>query len=114
MDSRVFLVHQPSRWSLRNQRMEPLDMSPAEHYGEIVVAFPGLDRPPCSQQALPVLRRLFGDYKPSDYLIIAGDMDLLVWASYLAMRAAGCLKLLRWNGRKRLYEVSEAPVELFD
>lgn len=110
--SKVFVLHEPARWDGR--RMVPFDLSAADRYGERVVVFPGGDRPPPAQEALPALECAMRSYTRADYLLVAGDMDLLVWASVLALRnTSGMLNLLRWNNRSRRYECSSAPQGLW-
>lgn len=110
MTSRVFAVHQPTRWVYRERKMEPLDLSPAAAFGELVVILPGLDRPPTAPQALPTLRHALAAFTEADYLVVAGDMGLLVWASALALQAtSGKIQLLKWDNRGQCYEVEHAP-----
>ena len=108
--TKVFLVHEPTRWSIRNRVMEPLDLSPAKEHGELVVVFPGADRPPPAAQGLPELKRVMAGYTAADYLVVAGDMDLLVWAAALALKATGGrVNLLKWDSRGRRYEPVASP-----
>ena len=109
----VFLIHEPVRWN--GSRMVALDMSPAKDYGELKVIFPGQDRPPCVAEAMPAIADAMGLFTENDYLVIAGDMDLLIWAAALALEnTKGKVRLLRWDNRGRRYEVSEAPTEYFN
>lgn len=103
----VFVVHEPVRWNGR--RMVALDMSPAEKFGDLRVIFPGQDRPPPAQEAMPILQNAMCAFRPDDYLVIAGDMDLVVWAAALALKTtSGTLRLLKWDSRQRQYDVVES------
>ncbi len=118
MSSIVYAVHVPSRWDRRTNGMISVDMSPAAEHGELRVIFPGLDRPPSVAQALPAMRQTLAAFTPHDYLVLAGDMDLVVWASVLALKnTGGRLNLLKWDSRSRRYGVMQSPLcmtEIFD
>ena len=113
--SDVYLIHEPVQFDRRQNKMVPLRVSEAvERYGELKVVFPGADRPPRGDRALPVLAQAMGRFRPCDYLVLAGDWDIVVWAAVLAAKAtAGKIKLLKWNNRAREYDVIEAPPGLW-
>lgn len=113
--STVYVVHEPARWDHAAQAMVPIDISKAAEYGPLRIVLPGLNRPPAAAQALGALKAAFAGFGTDDYLLLAGDMDLLVWASSLALRrTGGKLNLLRWNNRGCAYRVCRAPDGLFD
>jgi len=115
MKNRVFIIHEPARWDASKKRMVPFDLSSVDDYGERVVIFPGGNRPPPWAEAGPRLLETMTQFKETDFLVIAGDIDFLVWASVLALRATnGKLKLLRWNNRSTRYDISTAPPELWN
>jgi hypothetical protein len=69
-----------------------------------------LKRPPANEKAIGAIHRTLAKFTPDDYLVVAGDMDLVIWASYLALsRTNGRLKLLKWNNRLRNYDLICAP-----
>jgi hypothetical protein len=114
MSSVVYVVHEPIRWNSRDRCMVPLDLTPAKQYGQLKLVLPGGNRPPPLTQAMPQLKETMAEFTDQDYLLLAGDMDLLVWAAALALRATGGrVKLLKFDNRTRLYEVRSTPEDLF-
>jgi hypothetical protein len=111
--STVFAVHQPARYDQTKRRMVPIDISKAERFGKMRLVFPGLDRPPPVDEAIPTLRTVLGVFKPTDYLVLAGDLDLVVFAAALALNATGGkINLLKWSNRLQDYELV-APCNIF-
>lgn len=105
---RVFIIHEQARW-VGNKRMA-LDFSSADIYGRRVVVFPDIDRSPPVEEAMPAVRQAMADFQPDDYLVIAGDMDLLIWAAAIALNnTGGRVNLLKWNNRSKAYDVCPAP-----
>jgi hypothetical protein len=87
-----------------------MDLKTAEKYGDLCIVLPGADRPPCGADALPTLRQAFRDFRDTDFLVIAGDLDLYTWAAALALQATGGkINLLKWDNRGRSYDVVKAP-----
>lgn len=110
--NRVFIIHEPARWY--NGHMVPFDLSPADAYGERCVIFPGGDRPPPWAIAGPAMQAALATFTEHDFLLVAGDMDMVVWASVLALRATGGkLRLLKWSNRSRGYEPVDAPDDIW-
>ena len=101
--SNVFLVHEPSKWDGR--RMVPIDMSPAYKFGSLVTIFPGPDRPPPIADGIETMEKVLADFTEHDFLVVAGDMDLVVWAAMIAKPK----KLLKWDSRRRCYDVHRWP-----
>ena len=59
---RVYLVHQPSMWDYAGRTLKPLDISRAAEYGELVLIFPGLGRPPKAEAALPIMAEKLAEF----------------------------------------------------
>lgn len=112
---RVYLINWPSFYDREKRCMVKREMDSGESFGELKVIFPGTDRPPASEQALPVLAREMASFRSIDYLVLAGDWDLVTWAAVLAARATkGKLQLLKWDNRGRCYSPIVAPVGLWE
>lgn len=110
---RAFVVHQPMRLDReRNTWVETVDLSCASEYGDLVFLLNTPERPPLDPEAsLPVLRDKLKDFRPDDYLVLAGDMNLVVYASIIAARlTGGWLNLLRWHPRDRRYVSLQAQI----
>lgn len=113
--SKVYFVHRPSQWDRVLRSMVPLDLTPAEKFGDIIVMIDGTDRPPSADEALPLMRKKLAGFTAADYLAVAGDFDLVVWASIIASRRVGDdLRLLKYNNRARDYDIKQAPRGLTD
>lgn len=110
--SKVFVVHEPSFWDRTKKRMVPMDIAPADKFGQRVVIFPGPDRPPRGEKAIPRMAEALATYTRNDFLLVSGHTDLLIWACVLAFRAGNGLTLLKWNNRERDYEAVPAPASL--
>jgi hypothetical protein len=109
----VYVVHEPVRWDRYKRKMTPVDLDPAKAFGELKILLPGHDRPPSAQEAFPVLKEAMCGFGPDDYLVVAGDMELLVWVAVLALKkTGGKLRLLKWDNRLHRYEVANSPAEL--
>ncbi len=114
-DSLVYVVHRPSRFDDRRCRMVPLNLKPAERFGNLKVIFPGVHLPPQGEAAAPGLIAGLRDFRPHDYLLVAGDMDLLVWAAMLATRASKAkLRLLKWDRQRGEYDVRTVPDSIME
>jgi hypothetical protein len=79
-------------------------------FGEIKVILP-----PNTQIAFspaPTIRRIsraLQDFKEDDYLLLIGDPTCIAIASIIAAnKTKGCLKVLKWDRRERLY----IPIQL--
>lgn len=110
MNNIVYVIHHPHRWDHQRRRMEPLDLSPAAEFGELRVIFPGSEPPPSLDEAVAPLGIALAGFTARDYLLIAGNMELVVWASFFAATACdGRMSLLKWDNRWRRYEVCPPP-----
>ena len=108
--SKVFIVNAPARWNSGQQVMVPLDMAPAAEYGDLVYIFEGTHRPPSGEPAYEHIRTAMNDFTSDDYLVIVGDMDLVIWAAYVGLQVTdGKLRLLKWNNRTKAYDKVDAP-----
>jgi hypothetical protein len=60
---------------------------------------------------LPAIREAMAEYRRGDYLVLAGDMNLVAFAAALAAReSGGSLGLLRWDGRGERYVALSAQL----
>lgn len=106
----VFALHEPVYFDKASRTMVPRDLSKATEFGKLSVVFPGLDLPPPIEECSAKLAQAMKHFKPTDYLLLGGDMDLVVFAAVLAAKnTGGKLKLLKWDGRMRKYYEVEAP-----
>jgi hypothetical protein len=109
----VFVTHEPVRYDREQRKMVPINLNRARPYGKLRVIFPGANRPPPIDEAAPELKRVMAEFRPSDRLLIVGDMDLLAFAAVLAAKACdGQLTLLKWDGRLQDYLEVKAPCGL--
>lgn len=110
MSSVVYAIHQPVRYDRVKREMVPVDLTAAKTFGQLHIVFPGRDRPPPITACADELKAAMARFKPHDRLLIAGDMDLIVFAAVLAAKACGGkLTLLKWDGRERRYHEVSAP-----
>lgn len=104
--AKCYIVHQPMRIDDRTGRWKPaVNLSPAGEYGDLVFMLDTPERPPLDPEAsLPTLRAKLADYRPEDYIVLAGDMNLVAYACVIAARVTGgLLNLLRWDPTERRY-----------
>jgi hypothetical protein len=112
---RVYLINWPVFYDREKKCMVRREMNVAESFGELKIIFPGTDRPPSSEKALPILAREMSLFSPLDYLVLVGDWELVTWAAVLAAKATkGKIKLLKWNSRAMNYEPITAPAGLWE
>lgn len=106
--SKVFIPQVPSRYDSRLGTWLPtVNVQPAERFGEVNIMLP----PEASRLETPsivaALKRMMKDYGPDDYVVALGDPMIIAIASVLAERAAGTLRLLRWDRNTREYIAME-------
>lgn len=110
----VYVIHEPVKWN-GNKMIKQVSLKPAEMFGSVKIIFPGTDRPPPPFEACAVLRKALSNFTADDYLVVLGDMDLVIWASLVAMlKVNGNLRLLKWNSRDRRYDLRVTPASLFN
>lgn len=103
---RAFVVHQPMRYDKPSESWVPnVDLSGAGEYGDLIFVLNTPERPPLDPEAsLPTLRDKLKDFQKHDYLVLAGDMNLVAYAVVLATKATGgYVNLLRWHPRDHRY-----------
>lgn len=100
----VYAVHQPSKWN-GSQMVPAMDLSPAKKFGALRFVFPGLDRPPPLPAAVYEIERITGEYTDADYLLLVGDMELVVWAGAFIYDFHNDLRMLKWDSQQRAYNV---------
>lgn len=108
---RVFIVHEPMRRDPRSKEMVPAhDLRPASQFGDLKFILPGAVRPALDpESSLPAIRDAMSGFMEDDYLAMVGDMNLVIWAAALGLRATGgIMKLLKWNNQDRCYVATQA------
>jgi hypothetical protein len=107
--SRVFIPQLPSRFDTTVDAWVPtVNVDPAKRFGELHIMLP----PEASRLDVAAvtiaLKRMMQDYGPDDYVLAAGDPMVLSIVAVLAERAAGVLRMLKWDRVQRIYQ----PVEV--
>lgn len=116
MKPKVFIVNQPMRRDPETRQWIPaIDLSAAGHYGDLRFLFSRAEIPERApinpDELLPRLRHRMMDFGSDDYLVIAGDLALLVYAAGMAMQKNdGKIRLLRWHPHLREYFSTSASV----
>lgn len=107
----VYVIHEPTRYDHRNRQVIAMDLSKAKEWGELKVIFPGVGIvPPKGRKFVQQITDVLRGYKVSDFLLIAGDFELIVWASIIIERLHSYPPtLLKWNGRDQAYISIAAP-----
>lgn len=109
----IYVLHEPVRFDKTKRIMVPIDLAPARKLGDVHIVLPGHDRPPPIEDCADDLKAAMARFTPADRLLIAGDMDLVVFAAILAAKACnGALVLLKWSARNRCYFEVAAPAGL--
>lgn len=110
----VYAINEPSRFDHNKKKMVKLNFNMATSFGRLHIIFPGEDRPPHIDLCKGTLRDEMANFRSCDRLLLAGDMDLVVFAAVLAAKATGGkLVLLKWHSRDRRYCEISAPEGLF-
>lgn len=87
-----------------------MDLSAAEEHGNLRYVFPEDSVPPPIEDCMAKIIVAMKSYRPGDYLLLAGDMDLVCFAAVLAAKnTGGALKLLKWHKNQRRYCEVVAP-----
>lgn len=100
---RVFLVQRPASkqngvWS------DKYDLSPAEHFGDLVHCLPPGNIPRDLAVTVSKLKAALADFSDADYLLAIGDPIAIGLASIVAHRANhGRVTLLKWDRRSQHY-----------
>lgn len=102
--SRVFVPQVPSRYDVSASAWMPtVNIDPAKKFGELKVMLP----PEASRLELSsivsMLKRMMTDFGPDDYVLALGDPMIISLAAVIAERAAGHLRLLKWDRMSRQY-----------
>lgn len=101
----VYIVHEPLKRGPNGEMVPAVDLRPAGNYGNIHVIMPGRNRPAKNPATiLPILHEALEHFQPEDFLVIAGDLHLIVWAAGIALyHTGGTLNLLRWDHTEQGY-----------
>ena len=110
---RVYIVHEPKRFDQRSRELvSAFNVKTAAEFGDITYILSSANRPPIDPEAsLPAIRKAMALFKPQDYLLLIGDMNLVAWAGAIAARATdGVLNLLRWDNVDKRYVAFHAKL----
>lgn len=101
----VYAIHEPTKYDRTARRAVAMDLSPATEHGEIKIIFPGVGVvAPRGHRFVEGIRPHLGTFSPEDFLLMAGDLELVVWAAILIKEWTGQPpRLLKWNGREGRY-----------
>lgn len=101
--SRVFLISHPTRRNGRN-RAEPIDLSPALAYGELVYLFP--ERPQLNiESVFPEMRKRLSSLTIHDYILPMGGPVLMAWLAIIAKDICSGARILEWDNMDFCYSV---------
>lgn len=107
----VFAIHEPTRWDHAQRRTVAIDLSPAREHGDLRVIFPGLGKPPpTGEWFIESLTAALLNFKQGDFLLIAGNMEHVAWATVVVFKITGALpSFLKWDNRAGRYELIRSP-----
>lgn len=112
--STVFAIHEPTRWNHARRCTVPIDLTPAQSYGRLQIVFPGLGEPTPSdpKELTDRMAAAFKFFSPSDYLLMVGKLELVVWAAQIVLTGHGFSPtLLKWDNRAGAYEKLVSPFD---
>lgn len=109
--ARVFIPQIPSRFdTAAGAWMPTVNIEPAKKFGELHVMLP----PEANRLELTtivgLLKRMMADFGPKDYLVALGDPSVIALSAVMAERAAGRLRLLKWDRMQRDYILMETAI----
>jgi len=108
---RVFVPQIPSRYDTNAGAWMPtVNIDPAKKFGELKVMLPPEANRLEIVSIVSVLKRMMKDYRPEDYVVALGDPTIIAIAAVLAERAAGSLRLLKWDRIEREYVLMEVTL----
>lgn len=108
---RVFVPQVPSRYDTNASAWMPtVNIDPAKKFGELNVMLPPEANRLELSSIVSVLKRMMKDYGPEDYVLALGDPMIIAVASVIAERAAGSLRLLKWDRMERQYVLMEVTL----
>jgi len=109
--SKVFIPQIPSRFDTRaNAWMPTVNIDPAKKFGELNIMLPPEANRLELSSIVAVLKRMMKDYSANDYVLALGDPMIIAVAAVIAERAAGSLRLLKWDKQSRDYIVMEVSL----
>lgn len=108
---RVFIPQIPSRYDTNAEAWMPtVNIDPARKFGELNVMLPPEANRLELSSIVSVLKRMMKDFGPNDYVLALGDPMIIALAAVLAERAAGTLRLLKWDRMQREYILMETSL----
>lgn len=108
---RVFIPQVPSRFDTNSGAWMPtVNIDPAKKFGELNVMLPPEANRLELSSIVSVLKRMMKDYTDQDYVLALGDPMIIAVAAVIAERAAGSLRLLRWDRMERQYVLMETSI----
>lgn len=97
--SRVFVIHEPRRADGSPQ----VNLRPAAIFGDVTVVL-GQGKPhPDPMVSLPSIRAALAEYRPEDYIVLLGEMDLVALATWVALERCGSVRFLKWDRQNGAY-----------
>ncbi len=108
---RVFIPQVPSRYDTKAAAWMPtVNIDPAKKFGELNVMLPPEANRLEISSIVGVLKRMMKDYGPDDFVLALGDPMIIALAAVIAERAAGTLRLLKWDRIEREYILMEVSL----
>ena len=106
----VFIPNIPTRYdAISGEHVTALDLNPAARYGRLVPMVKGPVRN--MTEAIAEVRASVAEALPGDYLLVVGDVLLMVVAMVgVAERCGGHVRTLRWDRERRAYDVVEVDL----
>lgn len=106
---KVYVVQRPAHRDRNTREWVEGDLTPAEHYGEVVVLLPPGNLPRDASVGFSALTRGLKDFDAErDMLLLAGDPVAIAMASAMVSRkSGGRLRLLKWDRIHHCYLLSE-------
>lgn len=114
MNKKVFVPQMPSRYDQSIDSWVPIvDLSSAEEFGEIEVLLPPEAGRMAPEEIAAILAKKLYNIYDEDWLLAAGDPVLIgITAAFIALRLDGCLRILRWDKRRRNYDPIEVQLDI--
>lgn len=103
--ARVFVVQCPAlKDPATRQWTDKYDLTPAEHFGELIEVLPRGNVPRDLGPTFRALRSALGDFGRLDHLLAVGD-PIAIAAAVLVVRSVwnGPISLLKWDKRAQCY-----------
>lgn len=103
----------PTRYDrATDTRVPSIDLNTAERYGELFPMTPHdtVVTPENVQSLIECVKDRVAEFDPEDYLLLCGDALLMSAALTYAVDQHGTIKVLRWDRRRKAYDVMEVTL----